>query len=161
MPGLLDAAADLPVRPVAAGETILREGEASGAVWVLVDGRVEVRKGDLVVASVGEPGSPFGEMSALLAGPSTATVETVTPCRFRVADDGAAWLAANGDAVVEVARTLAARLRLVTGYLADLRRQYADADAGLTMIDEVLATLVAHDRPRAEPGSVRDPDPTS
>ena len=159
MRDLLDAAADLPERTVAPGSAIVREGEPGGPIWILVEGRVVVRKDDLVVASVAEPGAPFGEMVALLGGVSSATVETVSSCRFRVAESGDAWLATHGDAVFAVARTLASRLRLVTSYLADLRAQYADADPGLAMIDEVLSALTAHDGPRAQPGSEREPDP--
>lgn len=159
MRGLLELTSDLPERLIDAGHAILREGESAGQIWVLVDGQAAVRKGELIVATVDEPGAPFGEMAALLSGTSTATVEATRPSRFRLIEEGAAWLADHPEAVVAIATALARRLELVTAYLGDLRHQYADADVGLGMIDDVLATLVTTDRPRAEPGSDRDPDP--
>lgn len=159
MSDLLAFVDELPTRNVAAGSTIMQEGEPAGALWILTEGEVAVRRGDLVVAAIGEPGTPFGEMSALLDRPASATVDARSDCTFRVADNASDWLAHHPDAVVAIARTLARRLDVVTGYLADLRRQYAGSAGGLGMIDEVISALVTQDRPPVEPGSERDPDP--
>jgi CRP/FNR family cyclic AMP-dependent transcriptional regulator len=43
-----------------------------------------------------------------------------------------------------VARILSRRVQLVTGYLVDLERQFADRDDHLAMVDEVLESLVPH-----------------
>lgn len=137
----------------------MQEGEPAGPLWILAEGEVAVRRGELVVAAISEPGTPFGEMSALLDRPASATVDARSDCTFRVADHAADWLAQHPEAVIAIARTLARRLDLVTGYLADLRNQYAGSAGGLGMIDDVISALVTHDRPRAEPGSERDPDP--
>jgi hypothetical protein len=59
-----------------------------------------------------------------------------------------------------VAELLAQRLNSVTGYLADLKRQYEDHDDHLGMVDEVLETLTHQQADRFEVGSDRDPDPT-
>ena len=61
-------------RSVAAGAEVLHEGGRTGHLYVLIEGRLEVIKGDAVVASIAEPGAVLGEMSVLLDTPHTATV---------------------------------------------------------------------------------------
>jgi hypothetical protein len=53
---------------------------------------------------------------------------------------------------------LAQRLDVMTGYLVDLRRQYADRGDHLGMLDTVLDSLRHHQRRAVEPGSEREPD---
>ena len=48
------------------GETIIEEGSTTGMLFFLIDGEVEVYKDDVQIAAISEPGSVFGEMSALL-----------------------------------------------------------------------------------------------
>jgi hypothetical protein len=57
-----------------------------------------------------------------------------------------------------VAIGLAERLAFVTTYLADLRHQYGDAP-GLSIISSVLSELEQRKGRRAEPGSMREPNP--
>jgi CRP/FNR family transcriptional regulator, cyclic AMP receptor protein len=59
-----------------------------------------------------------------------------------------------------VARILSRRVQLVTGYLVDLKRQFADRDDHLAMVDEVLESLVPHQGAESELGSDRYSDPT-
>jgi CRP-like cAMP-binding protein len=141
-----------------AGATVLVEGEESGALHVLLNGAVAVRRVDVRVAVISDPGAVFGEMSLLLGCAHTATVETLQPSIFAVAADGRALLATNTELTLAVAQ-LAHRLELVTTYLADLREQYGGGEENLSMIDAVLDRLVIDAARRAEPGSDRDPDP--
>ena len=76
----------------------------------------------------------------------------------RRADDGAALLASHPAITTLVAAGLAERLNFVTSYLVDLKHQYGDAP-GLAMIPDVLRELSQRQRPKAQPGSMRDPDP--
>ena len=55
-------------------------------------------------------------------------------------------------------RTTASRLDGMTHYLVDVKRQYADADGHLGMVDRILDTLLHHQGPSASPGSERDPE---
>ena len=48
----------------------------------------------------------------------------------------------------------------MNSYLVDLKRQFADHGDHLSMVDEVLETLVHHQEPASAPGSDRCPDPT-
>jgi CRP-like cAMP-binding protein len=154
---LLALTGDLPERSFVPGEVVVAEGAPGGEVWILVSGSLRVRKGDQVVNTLHRPGVTVGEISVLLGRPNGATVEAVEPSVLRHATDGEAFLA---DAAVVrcVAEGLAARLNLVSSYLADLRHQYGEAP-GLSMVGAVLGQLSNLGDAPARPGSVRDPEP--
>ena len=65
-------------RSVAAGTLVIHEGGRTGHLYVLIEGRLEVVKGDTVVAVLTEPGAVLGEMSVLLDQPHTATVRAAS-----------------------------------------------------------------------------------
>ena len=54
------------------GDTILSEGEKAGVLFVLIEGKVDVVKGNHVLNTLSEPGSIFGEISMLLDVPHMA-----------------------------------------------------------------------------------------
>ncbi len=58
-----------------AGEIIFREGDKGDRLYVVVDGRVEVVKGDTVLGNLG-PGECFGEMALVSDSPRNATVKS-------------------------------------------------------------------------------------
>jgi CRP-like cAMP-binding protein len=151
---------NLPEAPFAKGTVLLPEGGRTGILYVLIEGDVEVLKGDFQVAMVSEPGSIFGEVSVLLGMPHMASVRALTACRVYRIPDAAAFLAANPDIALELARLLAQRLNGVTSYLADLKRQFEDQKSHLGMVDEVLETLLHQQRVSLDLGSDRDPDST-
>jgi CRP/FNR family cyclic AMP-dependent transcriptional regulator len=76
-------------RPFAAGETFFREGDDGGSLFVLIEGTVELRKGDRVLETVGA-GEIFGEMElvaherrwASAVAVTEGTVVTVTEKQF-------------------------------------------------------------------------------
>ncbi len=164
---MLDACHDLPVRTFGAGETVLADGTRSGVLYVLVSGVVAVMKGDVEINTISDPGALFGEVSALLDAPHTATVRALEPSTFRVAEDPLAFLRSRPEIALEMSRLLARRLHFVTTYLADIKRQFEGSGDHLAMVDEVLESLVHHQEQEASPGSDRcpdpdpDPDPTS
>jgi CRP/FNR family transcriptional regulator, cyclic AMP receptor protein len=156
---LLDLCEDLPLVEVAAGHEVLAQGARSNRLYVLVDGTVDVRKDGVRVATVNRPGACFGEMSILLGGTHTASVVADTACRFRLLEQADAALHQQPELVHGIATMLAERLQLVTAFLADLKRQYGDAEGNLAMVDSVLDALLRHAPGSAEPGSEREPDP--
>ncbi len=80
---------------------------------MLVSGALVVRKGDIAVNTITQPGALVGEMSVLLGADHGATVETTEPSRLRLAADGHDLLA--DPAVTNlVAVGLAERLTFVT-----------------------------------------------
>ncbi len=122
MSAILNSCQDIPVRTIAAGTILFDEGKQSRALCVLVDGEVEILKGDFQVNTVSEPGAVFGEMSLLLNSPHMATVRARTPCRVHMIEDGDGFLRANKDVAYDLLKIVAARLQGVTNYLTDLNR---------------------------------------
>jgi CRP-like cAMP-binding protein len=159
MSTVVDLCASLPQRGFQPGEVILEDGTRTGTLYILVRGRVEVRKGDLQVAVVDTPGAFFGEVSALLDLPHMATVRALTDATFFVASDPLSFLESRKEIALSLAQLLAKRLHSVTTYLVDLKRQFEDQGNHLSMVDEVLETLVHHQGVESEPGSDRCPDP--
>jgi CRP-like cAMP-binding protein len=151
--------AGLPQRTFRAGEVLLDEGARAGVLYVLASGTVEVCKGDLQIATVGVPGAFFGEVSVLLDSPHMATVRALTDATLFVAADPLAFLQSRPVIALSLARLLAKRLQSVTSYLVDLKRQFEGHESHLSMVDEVLETLVHHQGKASTPGSDRHPDP--
>ena len=71
------------------GTVICTEGEAGDVFWVILEGEVHVRVEDVVgdkeVAVLG-PGQFFGEISAVMAQPRSATVTASTDLRLLAFD---------------------------------------------------------------------------
>jgi CRP/FNR family transcriptional regulator, cyclic AMP receptor protein len=141
------------------GDLLIRQGESTGHLYVLIDGRLDVIKGDTVVATIAEPGAILGEMSVLLNQPHTATVRAAADTKIYQIDDAALFLRDQPEVALLVATQLAQRLNAATTYLADIKRQYAGHGTHLAMVGDVLESLVNVSRAKAEPGSDRQPDP--
>ena len=58
-----------------------------------------------------------------------------------------------------IAQLLARRLAAVTAYLVDIKRQYANSDTHLGLMDQVLGNLIAMHPSLTEPGSERSDVP--
>lgn len=158
MSAIIDYCRALPIAAFHGGEDLLAEGGKTGRFYVLIEGAVEVLKGDVQINVVSDIGAVFGEMSVLLGMPHMATVRAVGAVRAHVVDDGAAFLENHPDVSAALARLLAQRLHGVTTYLVDLKKQFEDEASHLGMVDEILEALV-HDQPRAfTPGSDREPE---
>lgn len=161
MTTILEFCQHLPEQTFAPGDTLLAEGGTDKTLFVLVDGTVEILKGDIPVAVLSQPGSMFGEIAVLLDSAHIATVRATHTTRVRVASDGPALLSTHPGLALEVARMIANRLQLVTGYVADLKQQFNEHDDHLCMVGEVVESLLntpLHD-PALTPGSDREQDP--
>ena len=120
----------LTVETPPAGATLFREGEDANAMFVVINGEVEVlkkskRSMEARVAVLG-PGDWFGEMSIVDIQPRSATVRALAPSRLlRVtsADLDALYrhdLRSYAIIILNLARELSRRLRVADGILADL-----------------------------------------
>lgn len=78
------------VREFAPGEVIIRQGQCSQELWILLEGNCDVIKltsddktrAEAVVLAVLEPYSHFGEMSFFHSAPHSASVRAQTPVRL-------------------------------------------------------------------------------
>ncbi len=70
-------AADLERVPVAAGGTVISQGDPGECYFIIEDGRVEVLHDGRSIATMG-PGDGFGEIALLRQVPRTATVRATT-----------------------------------------------------------------------------------
>jgi CRP/FNR family cyclic AMP-dependent transcriptional regulator len=146
-------------RNVAAGTEVLHEGGRTGHLFVLIEGRLEVVKGDTVVASISEPGAVLGEMSVLLDMPHTATVRAARDSAIYEIDDAASFLRQQPFVALIIARMLAQRLNVANTYLADLKRQYAGHGNHLAMVGDLLQSMINLPPAQVSPGSDRQSDP--
>lgn len=110
---LVAMSTELTLQP---GELIIREGEIGDAMYIIVEGRVQVRKhardGDIVLAERGA-GEVIGEMSVLDQAPRVASVLALTPVRALVIDQETfmALLDWSPTAARAILRTFAMRIR--------------------------------------------------
>ena len=146
-------------RTVAAGTPVIHEGSTTGHLFVLIEGRLEVVKGDTVVANITEPGAVVGEMSFLLDKPHTATVRAALDSVVYEIDDAASFLRAQPAVAILIARMLAQRLNAANTYLADIKRQYAGHGNHLAMVGDLLQSMINLPPSQVSPGSDRQSDP--
>ncbi len=150
MSPLLDFVATHPSREFTAREIVIEQGEWTGELLILISGEVEILRDGVRVAKAAEPGVAFGEMSALLGGPATATVRALSPAVVAVIEKPREFLVAHPEASLYVAELLARRLNALNKYLIDVKRQYEGHDH-IGMVDEVLEALMHRPRPRPAP----------
>ena len=153
---MLALVAHLPEVAFDAGDILIREGYVGG-IWVLMSGRLQVRKGEMAVNTIDEAGAIIGEISVLLGHPCGATIEAMEPTRTRYAGDGGALLLGDPEITRLIAVGLAQRLNYVTAYLADLKHQTATCPASPWWTRCSPGSHSGRTRPRS--GSARDPDP--
>ena len=146
-------------RNVAAGTEVLHEGGRTGHLYVLIEGRLDIIKGDTVVATMSEPGGVAGEMSVLLDMPHTATVRAAQDSVIYEIDDAASFLRQQPAVALMIARMLAQRLNVATTYLADLKRQYGGHGNHLAMVGDILQSMINLPPTQVSPGSDRQSDP--
>ncbi|GLR95620.1 Crp/Fnr family transcriptional regulator [Bradyrhizobium liaoningense] len=159
MRAVLDYCTGGTERQVAAGTLIVNKGGTSGHLYVLMQGKLEVLKGEMVVATVTEPGAVLGEMSVLLGQPHTATVRACTDAIVYEFEDAASFLEKEPGVALLIAKMLAQRLNVANTYLADLKRQYAGQGTHLAMVGEVLQSMINLPPLEVSPGSDRKSDP--
>jgi len=147
MSPLLDFVSAENSRSIPAGGVAIEQGSQVDQLLILVSGEVEVLRDGIRVAKSTEPGVVFGEMSTLLGSVATATVKALTPAVFAVLDNPRAFLSSHPEVCLYLAELLARRLDALNKYLIDVRQQYEGHDH-LSMVDQVLETLMHNQRPR-------------
>jgi CRP/FNR family transcriptional regulator, cyclic AMP receptor protein len=157
---ILDCCKELPEVRADPGAVLLAEGTTTGKLYVLIEGEVQVLRNEVEIATVADPGAVFGEMAILLGAPHTATVKALTPCRLHVVEDAERFLTGAPEMMRHIGKLLALRLQLATGYLADIKTQFAEHGDHLCLVDEVLESLLHQQEAGFTPGgSARDGGP--
>ncbi len=129
------------IADLAAGDMLIREGDQADAMFVVLDGELEVTKrsgrSEIPLARVG-PGSLQGEIAALEGGRRLASVRAVTAAEVLKIPTEAIreLLAAGPDTAVAIIRTVVVRLR---GMESALREREKLAGLG------TLAAGLAHE----------------
>lgn len=132
----------LPVRTFAPGEILLTEDRPNSALYFLKSGSVEILRNNTQIDTDTTPGAVLGEISTLLKLPPIASVRALEPTGVFVADDPDAFLAANPEVILHIAKTLASRLHRASAFLSDLRKKTAADSDHLNMIHGVLECLL-------------------
>lgn len=148
--------AGLPLRQVAAGEALLREGQRDDRLYVLASGAFDVVRDGVRVVCIAEPGAFLGEMSAVLGAAPSADVVAAAPSQVHVIEQASQAVQSDPALALAIAQLLARRLQAVTAYLVDLQHQYAGTGSHLALMDQVLARLMQmQPGPALRPGSER------
>lgn len=120
-PELQNKLAALPLAAYKAGQTVVPAGAKTGLLLILKSGAVSISKESIEIARVDEPGSVFGEMSALLDEAHTAEVRALEPSEFYVAD--AAVVMKDPVSLLYVATLLARRLEATNQAVYELKTE--------------------------------------
>jgi CRP/FNR family transcriptional regulator, cyclic AMP receptor protein len=99
-------------RSYSAGSKVVQRGEGGIGLFLMLDGKAEVRRGGRTLAKLG-PGQFFGEMSLLDDQPRSADVVASEPCRCLVLSKWEFWgFAENQPKVLRgILQEMARRLR--------------------------------------------------
>jgi small-conductance mechanosensitive channel/CRP-like cAMP-binding protein len=120
-------------RIYAAGEQVIRQGDAGDSLFVIMSGSVEVtaRDGDQTTArlAVLGPGDYFGEMSLMTGAPRVATITTLAETRLLEVgkESFRAILATHPELVEELGQSLRQRLAGRTQAMAGAERAAPEA----------------------------------
>lgn len=149
MASILALTQNQPQRNLEAGETLVREGEESGDLYILETGRLIVERQGVKIAEIKEPGALVGEMSVLLAKESSATVRAERATTVRVIDNPIPFLERTPIVALHVATLACARLDATSALLVELRKENAGKAAEQSLLNRVFSALVAPAPPKS------------
>jgi CRP/FNR family cyclic AMP-dependent transcriptional regulator len=159
MNDVLAMCSNLPEIHLAKGDTLIEEAVRTDRLYVLKSGAFEVVRNGVRVVLISEPGAFLGEISAVLGSPPTASVVAAQDSTVHVIDEASASVQKRPELTYAIAQLLALRLSAVTAYLVDIKRQYADSNTHLALMDQVLGNLIATHPSAIRPGSERSDVP--
>ncbi len=120
-PEVLDALADHTIeKQFQSGDTIATEGSPNDGLLLLVEGEMEVRRGDRLFKVLG-PGDYVGDMSLLDGAPHMVDVVATRPGQglFLAGYQFQVVLKNHPEVAMEIIRVLVARIRETVGWLEE------------------------------------------
>jgi len=159
MNDVLAMCSNLPEMRLAKGENLIEEAVSTDRLYVLKSGAFEIVRNGVRVVVINEPGAFLGEISVVLGSAPMASVVAVEDSTVYVVDQASAVVQKRPELTYAIAQLLARRLAAVTTYLVDIKRQYADSNTHLALMDQVLGNLIAMNPGAIEPGSERSDVP--
>lgn len=135
-----DTASRLNVQQFPAGAVLIAEGGKLNTLFVLRSGELEVVREGIVVTTIRQPGTIFGEMSVLLDAPHSATVRAVVPVEVFVIANAVEVLEQRPHLLMQIARLLAKRVSNTTAALV-AAEQHAIHEGTLVLSQEAVARL--------------------
>lgn len=159
MNDVLAMCSTLPEIHLANGDSLIEEAIRTDRLYVLKSGAFEVVRNGIRVVLIDEPGAFLGEISAVMGSAPTASVVAAQDSTVYVMDDASASVQKRPELTYAIAQLLARRLSALTAYLVDIKRQYADSNTHLALMDQVLGSLIATHPSATKPGSERSDVP--
>ncbi|MBF0531040.1 MAG: Flp pilus assembly complex ATPase component TadA, partial [Deltaproteobacteria bacterium] len=134
------------------GDTIIREGNSDTTFYKLIQGCLEVIKGNDKIAEISQPNTYFGEMSSLLGGRRTATIRSVGRSIVKVfpGDKLMETLEGYPDIAKQVIFTLVSRLE-------DTNKRYVEVINARTDLERTLKAVAPHSAGGQPSGQYRIP----
>jgi CRP-like cAMP-binding protein len=149
----------LPEVGVSQGDTLIEETVQTKRLYVLKRGAFAVVRFGVRIVEISEPGAFLGEISALLGSAPMATLVATQDSTVHVIEDASTAVRGQPELTFAIAQLLARRLTAVTTYIVDIKRQYADSNTHLGVMDQVLGSLIVMNPTPIKPGSERSDVP--
>jgi len=147
---ILTQVEQLPVQTLPTGTRLLVEGEATGKLYILIEGKLAILREGVAVATIERPGAVIGEISVLLGHAHSATVTALAPSRLHVIEDGLGYLQSHPGLALEIARLTSARLASTTALLVELTHQTSGRKIEQGLLQRIFA-LLGEARPAQQP----------
>jgi serine/threonine protein kinase len=132
--------ADLAIETVEAGALLMQAGEMSNRILILKEGALEVSRDGVRLSVVEEPGTIFGDLSALLRKPHTADVRTLRRATVYVANANS-FFDDYPAVALHVARELARRLEAANERMLNLRHELRGEGAAHPRLSGLLDSV--------------------
>lgn len=142
-----------PTKRLFAGEHLFRKGDAPGAMYVLLSGRLAVSADDVNIATLTKTGSFVGELSFLTGKPRTADVVAETESKVLVVDDIERFFREDSAHAVAVAKELAGRLEAMSQRFVEAKRIARSPEVGEMTLNSVMAVLLDESEDGTLPGN--------
>ena len=159
MNDVLAMCSDWPEIAIGKGHLLIEEDVRANRLYVLKHGAFDVVRNGVRIVQISDPGAFLGEISSVLGSAPTANVVAAQDSIVHVMDEASASVRMRADVTYAIAQLLARRLSAVTAYLVDIKRQYADSNTHLGLMDQVLGSLMTMQPKAVEPGSERSDVP--